>query len=99
MQTGEYSNTLALTNKQLIEQTKARNKAQEKQLDSIIDTVQALKLEVENQKTIGKTQLKLTKKLIENVEANEISMKKLDGKFDKFVTYGKDKACCCYIFV
>ena len=97
MQTGEYSNTKELTNKQIIEQAKARNKGQEQRLDTIIDTVQELKLEVENQKTIGKTQLKLTKKLIENVENNEISMKKLDGKFDKFVTYGKDKACCCYI--
>ena len=58
MQTGEYSNTKELTNKQLIEQTKARNRGQEKKLDTIIDTVQELKLEVENQKTIGKRQLK-----------------------------------------
>jgi len=29
MQTGEYSNTKELTNKQIIEQAKARNKGQE----------------------------------------------------------------------
>tara|TARA_B110000285_G_C14891637_1_gene498841 strand:+ start:432 stop:572 length:141 start_codon:yes stop_codon:yes gene_type:complete len=46
MATGEYSNTKELTNKQLIEQTKARNKQQEKKLDQIIDVVAELKIEV-----------------------------------------------------
>ena len=96
---GEYSYTRNATNQELMQMARQKDKQFNNKMGKVADSVNELKQEALNQKTMAGNQLKITRKINERVEQTEVKMKKIDTRLDKFVANSSDKKVWCYIAI